>query len=272
MEHGFLALIETMASPWRIARRLERRLSAPWVDAEVAVSSSMRRRVLQAPHARRVELIENGIDLTRFKAMESPHRDGCLFACASRLVPGKGLRELVDAFARVASRDADVRLVIAGDGPERADVEALIARHGIAEHVEMVGVVHDMPSFWSRADVAVMPSTAPESFGMVALEAMAAGRPVVATRNGGADGVVLDGVTGRLVRCGDASALADAMLAYAFDPAVRRAHAGAGRARCESLFTIERTAARYARLLAELGGRPTHAQVPAEPALEEVNA
>ena len=273
MEHGFLLLIDEMSPQWRLARRLERRLSVPFIDAQVGVSTFIRDRMLAMPHARRVDVIENGIDLERYTSAEPAERGECVFAFASRLIATKGAAELIEAFARVAGERGhdSVRLRIAGDGPERPRIAELVERHGVADSVELAGVVADMPAFWRDADVAVMPSTAPESFGMVALEGMASGRPVVATRNGGADDLVEDGVSGRLVPCGDIDALAAAMLAYASDPELRREHGRAGRARCESDFTMSRCAHRYADLLASLGGRQPVSYTPAEAPLEEVH-
>jgi glycosyltransferase involved in cell wall biosynthesis len=271
MEHGILLLLPRMPLWWRTAHRLERRASARFVDAQVAVSSFMREQLMRTPHARRVEVIENGVDLERYRAAEPREETDCVFGFASRLIDGKGIPELIEAFASVTSRSpAPVRLRLAGDGPERAHTCSLIERHGVAAQTELPGVVADMPRFWRDVDVAVMPSTAPESFGMVALEAMAAGRPVVATRNGGADAVVLDGVTGRLVPCGDAPALAEAMLAYASDPHLRADHGAAAREAAESSFAIARCAERYARLVAELGGRQ-FSPAPVAAPLEEVN-
>src|SRR4051794_35615277 len=256
MEHGILLLLPRMPFTWRVLHRLERRVSARFVDAQVAVSEFMRGRLLDTPHARRVEVIENGIDAERFAGGETPDGETCVFGFASRLIEGKGIPELLAAFAAVVERaPSEALLRIAGTGPEREHAEALVAQHGLAERVDLAGGVDDMPAFWQAADVAVMPSTAPESFGMVALEAMASGRPVVATRNGGADDLVGDGATGRLVPPGDADSLAEAMLAYARDPELRRLHGAAGRARCESGFTIDRCARRYAALLAEIRGQ-----------------
>lgn len=272
MEHGILLLLPRMPLWWRTAHRLERRLSAPFVDAQVAVSPFMRDQLLRAPHARRVEVVENGIDLDRYPAADPHERGECVFAFASRLIDGKGIPELVEAFGRVAARSrTPVRLRLAGDGPLRERLRGLAAKHGVAEITDFSGVVHDMPAFWRDADVAVMPSTAAESFGMVALEAMASALPVVATRNGGADDLVDDAISGRLVPPGDAAALAEAMLPYAADPALRAAHGAAGRARCESDFSINRCAAEYARVLSELGAPPMPAPPVAAP-LEEVNA
>jgi glycosyltransferase involved in cell wall biosynthesis len=258
---------------WRkVTRRLERRLSVPFVDAQVAVSGFMRDEIMRAPHPASVEVIDNGIDVQRYGSRVVTAGTECTFACASRLVPGKGFPELIDAFAQVARQDPRARLVIAGDGPERARIEDLVDRHGVGGRTELAGLVGDMPSFWAAADVAVLPSTASESFGMVAIEAMASGLPVVSTRNGGADSVIQDGVTGTLVPRADVGALATAMLGYSTDPDRREMHGRAGRARCESHFTMSRCAGEYTRLLNAIGGHESPLPMPEETPLEEVNA
>src|SRR4051794_11281923 len=161
MEHGFLLLMESMAPHWRLARRLERRVSAPFVDAEVAVSGFMREAVQKAPHARRVEQIANGIDLSRYSTAPRGG-DGFVVGCATRLVPGKGIDTLLEAFSAVVRQVPDARLRIAGDGPERGAIEAMVERLGAASWAQLVGVVDDLPEFWSAVDVAAMPSTLPE--------------------------------------------------------------------------------------------------------------
>jgi glycosyltransferase involved in cell wall biosynthesis len=135
--------------------------------------------------------------------------------------------------------------------------------------MEFLGVVEDMPEFWAGVDIAVMPSTLPESFGMSALEAMASEKPVVATRCGGVAELVEDGVNGRLVPSGDEGALAEALLAYVNSPELRREHGEAGRQRCEAEFSIEGCATAYATLFASLAGAPLPAPVQSR---EEVHA
>lgn len=248
-QHGYLLLIEQMPLPQRLARHFERLLALPLVDAEVAVSEWMADQIRRNPLPPRIELIHNGIDLERFAPRPEREGDGCVVACACRLVPGKGLPELIRAVAELPG----ATLRIAGDGPERADLAALVERLELGGRVELLGVVHDMPGFWADCDVAATPSTLPESFGLTALEAMAAAKPVVAARHGGLLELVQDGVTGRLVTPGDVGELAAALRAYAADPAERHRHGLAGRERCESAFGAERCAARYADLVDELG-------------------
>jgi glycosyltransferase involved in cell wall biosynthesis len=253
-QHGFLLLIEQMAQPWRLARHLERLLALPLVDAEVAVSRWMADQIGRNPRPPRVELIHNGIDLERFRPPADPPQEpaGVVMACACRLVPGKGLPELIEAFGRVAQHEPSAVLRIAGDGPDRARLAELAGRQPGAARIELVGVVDDMPAFWHGCDVAVTPSTLPESFGLTAVEAMAAGKPVVATRHGGVVEVVEEGVTGMLVEPGNVDELAGALGAYAGDPERRRRDGRAGRARAEELFDAERSAAAYVRLVEEL--------------------
>jgi glycosyltransferase involved in cell wall biosynthesis len=247
VEHGFLLLIQSMSPHWRLARRLERRLSAPFVDAEIAVSKFMHSAVMRAPHARRVEQIRNGIDVARYVSHAEPGAGSCVIGCASRLVPGKGIETLISAFERIPG----AHLRIAGEGPEREQLAA-----AAPAGVEFLGVVDDMPAFWAGIDVAVMPSTLQESFGMAALEAMASGKPVVATRCGGVEELVRDGMNGRLVPTADQGALAEALRAYVDSPELRREHGEAGRRRCEDEFSIEGCATAYATVFAELAGVP----------------
>jgi glycosyltransferase involved in cell wall biosynthesis len=248
-QHGFLMLIGQMRRPVRLARHLERLAALPLVDAEVAVSEWMAEQIRRSPRQPRIEVIPNGIDLERFAPAgdEPPPAQECVIACACRLVPGKGLPELVRAF-RQLTEPAVLR--IAGDGPQRAELETLVKDD---PRVELLGVVRDMPAFWRACEVAVTPSTLPESFGLTAIEAMGAATPVVATRHGGIVDVVEDGVTGRLVTPGDVNELARALGRYASDPDERRRHGATGRRRAEELFGADRSAARYAALVAELG-------------------
>jgi glycosyltransferase involved in cell wall biosynthesis len=270
MEHGFLLMMDAMAPGWRLARRLERRLSAPFVDVEVAVSDFMLERILRLRGEPRAVRIYNGVSVdSRPDLSGEAEHDGTLtFAHAARLIDGKGTDTLIEAFARSEARRSS-RLVIAGDGPERSRLQHLAESRGVGERVKFAGIVADMVGFWSACDVAVLPSSSfVESFGMVAVEAMSLGKPVVATRNGGVP-EVLGGEAGIVVDPGDPAALARALDRYAADGDLRHEHGARGRRRCEEMFSIEGCAAAFGRLFAELGDRPLPAQ---KPALEHVHA
>lgn len=102
--------------------------------------------------------------------------------------------------------------------------------------------VHNVWPIWNACDIAVIPSTEPESFGMVALEAMALSKPIVAANHGGVAEIVAQGETGLLVQVGDAIALADAIRRVAGDASLRQKMGLAGELRCRSVFTLDRHA------------------------------
>ncbi|HEX6276710.1 MAG TPA: glycosyltransferase family 4 protein [Polyangiaceae bacterium] len=149
----------------------------------------------------------------------------------ARLVPRKGIDSVLGALAEVRRAIPDVVYVIAGDGPDRERLEALVRRGGLEAAVRFAGAIADdeLPTWYSLGDVFVMPSRseAPdvEGFGIVFLEAAACERPVVAARAGGVPDAVADGVTGLLVEPGDERGLARALAELLADPA-RRAELG----------------------------------------------
>jgi glycosyltransferase involved in cell wall biosynthesis len=230
----------------RIIRHLDR-MSSFWAnDVDIAVSEFARARLKRLPYARKVIRIYNGVDLEAYQ----PGRNGAstgavVIGCAGRLIPGKGMDTLVRAFAHLHARSS-ARLRIAGDGPERQALEQLAKSLGISDAIEFLGWTADIAEFWRGCDVAVMPSDAfIESFGMVVVEAMACGRPVVATRNGALPELVLDRVNGRLVSPGEPEELAEALLELTRDEPNRRVMGSNARARCRERFDISRIAREY---------------------------
>jgi glycosyltransferase involved in cell wall biosynthesis len=155
------------------------------------------------------------------------------------------------ALARSAIRRAPIRLVIVGGTAFGIEpgypgaLEALAVELGIADRVKFTGFRADLPDLYAAADVVLQPSRNPEGFGLVAAEAQAAGRPVIATAVGGTAEVVVDGETGLLVPPGDERALVSA-LELLSDPTRRTAMGAAATAR------PAQTAARAARRLEEL--------------------
>jgi glycosyltransferase involved in cell wall biosynthesis len=217
----------------------------------------MKDRIAETRFAPNVLCIPNGIDLARFTpdGTSSGLGDELVIGCASRLIEGKGIEDAIAALARPSLARAVLR--IAGTGPLEAPLRELARSVDVEGRVEFSGRVLDMPAFWRSVDVAVVPSNQwIESFGMVALEAMACARPVVVTRNGALTSLVKDGQTGIVVPPADVDALAGALAAYGRDTALRDRHGWAGRRRCEEQFSIERTALRYLELCAELIAKP----------------
>jgi len=256
VEHGDV-LYENRRRPLRwCARR-----AGAWADdVEVGVSEFIVGWLTADPHADDVRCIYNGIDLN----LPTPHppssrsahtSDRFALAFAGRLVFGKGADYLLRALAECRT-SVPMHLTLAGDGPEGPRLESLAREFGLSDAVTFAGLAHEMPRFWQACDVAVVPSAEfVEACPMVPLEAMAAGKPVVATENGGLPELVVDGVTGTVVPPGDPSALARAIERYASDRDLRQQHGSAGRARVMEKFSIERCAGEYLEIFRNLASR-----------------
>ena len=179
---------------------------------------------------------------------------------AGRLSPEKGFTVLVEAAASVLRADPAAGVVLFGDGVLRADLERRAADLGIAGRFVLPGFRTDLDALLAAADVVTLPSFT-EGLPNVALEASAAGVPVVATAVGGTPEVVADGETGYLVPPGRPEALAAKITALLIDPALRKTMGEAGRARMCDRFTFDAQAAAYLKLFAAL--RPSPAVVAA---------
>lgn len=215
-------------------------LLAPYeakLHARVAVSLPAREFVSQCfPGA--YEVIPNGIDIERFgPAIEPVHhyRDGVknILFVGRFNESRKGLKYLLRALAIVRRSIPDVRLLVVGHG-KRERYERIIQRHAI-ENVVFVGPVasHHLPAYYATCDVFCAPSTGRESFGMILLEAMASGKPVVASDISGYAAVVRDGIEGLLVEPKDPEALADALIRLLEDQSLRERLGAAGRQRAQ---------------------------------------
>lgn len=163
-------------------------------------------------------IVPNGVDPERFTPTPRPG-DGTI-VYAGRLDPRKGVEVLVRALPGVRARVPEARLLLVGDGPERRALEAL-AKRLAPDAVRFVGGVPnvELPAWYAKGDVACFPSTRNESFGIVILEAMAAGRPVVASDTPGYRVLIEDGRTGRHFRSGDPADLARVLVELLTEPA-----------------------------------------------------
>ncbi len=178
-----------------------------------------------------------------------------------RLASNKGLPVLLDAFASLASRFPDLELVLVGeDSGEGAATRAHAEKLGLASRVHLTGFVKEeslLASAYAQAEVFVLPSDY-EAFGLVLLEALAQGTPVVSTRVGGIPSLVEDGKNGRLVPPGDARALAAALEELLSDRTKARAMGARGRETTVPAHTWERTVEGlervYEQVLHETGG------------------
>lgn len=263
-EHGW-----DVSDPQGTRRKFQlmRRLYRPFVNRYIALSGHLERYLTDAvrvPHER-VERICNGVDTGRFRPpgdarapiAGSPFEAAgdVLIGTVGRLQAVKDQTNLVRAFAHLVGQHAPgaghARLVIAGDGPLRREVEAEIRVAGLGERVWLAGERADVPDVMRGLDVFALPSLA-EGISNTILEAMASGLPVVATAVGGNPELVENGRTGALVPQGDYVALADALAPYVSDIGLRRAAGLAGRERVEAEFSLDGMVDRYASLYRNL--------------------
>ena len=229
-------------------------------DALTAITDDCRQHALRAgaPEAS-VRLVFNGTDLRRFSPDENGADPGfgprMIFACR-QLFPRKGIRFLIEAFARLKPRFPDAKLVLAGDGFERPELVELAQNLGVAADVTFLGWVANsaLPPYYRAAAVSVIPSLE-EGFGIPAAEAMGCEVPVVASDAGGLPEVVEHGVTGLVVPRGDVTALANAIGTLLDDPDLRRRMGQAGRQRALRLFDWDRTAERFEQVYRDVGAR-----------------
>lgn len=199
------------------------------------------RKVSWAPNA----LLETPPPWTETTRGDGPFRLGFI----GRAGPGKGTDTLMEAAALLASDGHDFEIVCAGDG--EAFIAAEAARNDIADRVRCVGWQRDLGQFLKSIDLLVLPSVK-ESFGLVLIEAMAHGKPVLSTRCHGPASIVEDGETGYLVPIGDAAALADGLRRAMSDPD-RAAKGRAAYERVLSHYLPEPVGRRLVEALGELG-------------------
>ncbi|MEK7329608.1 MAG: glycosyltransferase family 4 protein [Candidatus Eisenbacteria bacterium] len=183
-----------------------------------------------------------------------------LWVCAARLEEQKGHAVLLDALALLKARGLDFIVVLAGEGSLRADLERRAAAAGVAERVRFAGQVETVGPLLLAADACVLPSLW-EGLPLSLLEALARGRPTVASQVGGVPEVIEDGVTGRLVPAGDAAALAAVLEDFHRRPDAARRLGRAGAERVRAEFTWPRVVEAFEAVYDEVLGLASFAPV-----------
>jgi glycosyltransferase involved in cell wall biosynthesis len=271
-----------------VAARLSRRTGIPYVatwhgffrpnlgrrlwpctgDRTIAISEPVRRHLFEdfRVPAERVRLIWNGVDvdhfaqrpaaesLARFRAQHGLPERGPVVGGIGRLASGriKGFDLLLEAGSLLAQRRSDLTVLIAGDGPRRLFLEEKARRFGMEQRVRFAGTVSDVRVPLGVLDVFMFSSRWPEGFGLSLVEAMAAGRPVVATRVGVVPEIIEDGRDGLLVEPEDARALAAAVARLLDDPAAAARLGQAAQRRARERFSLERMASEVEAVYGEL--------------------
>jgi len=221
-------------------RKLAVTLAAPllrliWSRLDVIIGVSRAALELGArPYLESARVIPNGVDVELFRdAPPATLPPGRKLLFVNRLDPRKGFSVGVEAFRTLGAQMSDLLLVVAGDGPERPAVDALPG--DLRSRVLMLGAVphEDLPPYHAAADVFIGPARGGESFGIVLIEAMSAGLPIVATDIDGWREVVRTGVDGLLVPPNDPAALAAGVRRVLEDPKLASGLAASGRRRSE---------------------------------------
>jgi glycosyltransferase involved in cell wall biosynthesis len=249
-------------------RNLERTLARATTRL-VAVSPEVRDDLVALGIAPREKfsVIRLGIDLDRritgegdegvaFRRLFGVGPDEFVVGWIGRMTAIKRVGDILLAFRRLRELGVPARLCLVGDGPDREEIEQRAHDLGIARHTLFVGYQRDVAPYYSFFDAFVLPS-ANEGTPVVAIEALAAGCPVVATNVGGTPDVVEDGTDGILVRVGDIDAIAGALERIARDSELRRRLTAHGRERVVARYRVERLVddvdALYRELLSEKG-------------------
>jgi len=206
--------------------------------------------------ASKLKLVYNGVDIDEVRAAQSGNRrypEDFVVGYIGRLVTLKNIETLLGAFHIFKAARPKVRLMIVGDGPERANLEQLSKELGIEERVEFLGFREDAVACLKDFDVFVLPSLS-EGIPRCIMEAMSASVPVVVSDIPGNRNLVSHGDTGLIYPVGDSCCLADMLVRIMDNPAEAGAMAVRGNKKVEEQYSNKKMAAEYTRLYQELLG------------------
>lgn len=231
-----------------------------YVDKTVAVTQAVKDVMLQSGIAsNKIAIVHPGQDVQRYRDSiryrEETRQelgitpDDFVVATAGKLHPGKGIYELLTAVNYLNSSYPHIRLLFIGEGGERDNLKTKIAKLGLQDKVLLTGFRSDMDHLYSAMDLFVLPSTTYESFGMVLIEAMATGKPVIGTRLGGIPEIITHGRNGLLVEPGNADDLARAIQHMIVDPKLREEYIRAASQTVDENFTDIASARKFMEVL-----------------------
>lgn len=191
------SLREGGKKPAVMCKRLLERAVYRRADRFIVLSKAFRDQLCQGygVPAERVHVIPGGVETDAFQPLDAevarqrlgwPQKEKIL-VCVRRLARRMGLETLIEAFGKATAERPDVKLMIGGQGPLRAELEQQVARAGLSEKVTFLGFIPDelLPTVYAAADLSVVPSSALEGFGLISLESLACGTPVLVTPVGG---------------------------------------------------------------------------------------
>jgi glycosyltransferase involved in cell wall biosynthesis len=260
-----LCALHSTGWPDAIGRLNRCRLLTRWTDAFVGVAAAHGRHLIEQERfpADKVRVIPNGVDIARFQPLADRGAlrrtlglkpDAPVAGIVAALRPEKNHELFLRAAARVRSQFVAAQFLIIGDGSERAGLERLTTELGLNEAVHFLGTRADIPQLLAALDVFVLTSKI-EANPVSILEAMAAGKPVIAPRVGSIDESVIDGQTGFLMPPDDERQVAERLGELFADPELALRLGRAGRAAVVARWSLERMVQGYQQLLSEVYDR-----------------
>jgi len=259
-----IPLVATVHGKHYFWEKLRRRLAYRWVSRHatmVSVSEDLKRFIVQnvGIDSTRITVIYNGVDVplaqdpanieTCRREMNLPEIDRVI-GVVGNLYPVKGHKYLIDAIPAVLEKYPNTSFVFAGRGQLESDLKQQVNRLGLDKRVHFLGLRQDIPRILALLDVFVLPSLS-EGLSMAILEAMMAGKPVIATRVGGNPEIVLDGETGFLVPSKDSHALAERLITLLTDRHLAAQLGANGQRRAEGQFSLQTMVNAYQSLYEE---------------------
>ena len=236
------------------------RMALKKFNALAAVSDSVAHRLLAfGVPADKIKTIANGIEVKVFERAEPlpllKAEGSKVVGVVARLDLQKGFEYLLQAARELCKMFPDLKIVIAGEGPDRNKIEDIIQQYGLQSNVILAGQQSNMPAVYAAMDIFVLPSLN-EGLPMTVLEAMAASKPVIATRVGAIPSVIKDGENGLLVVPKDSEGLQHAVASLLSDPERRRRLGDQAHAWVSQNYTSEAMAVRYRDMYEEVLGKP----------------
>lgn len=259
-----IPLVATVHGKHYFWEKLRRRLAYRWVSRHatmVAVSEDLKRFIVQnvGIDSARIPVLYNGVDVPLppdpadieacRREMNLPESDRVI-GVVGNLYPVKGHQYLIDAIPAVLGKYPNTSFLFAGRGHLESDLKQQVNRLGLDKQVHFLGLRQDIPRILALLDVFVLPSLS-EGLSMAILEAMMAGRPVIATRVGGNPEIVLDGETGFLVPSKDSHALAESLITLLKDRHLANQFGEKGKRRAEDQFSLQTMVNAYQSLYDE---------------------
>jgi len=244
--HNFLP-VKSLSRHKLIFFSLIEKVLSGFTYAIIAVSQALKDDLVKQVGliADKIRVVYCGIDEVEAPAAENIRRqwgisaDALVVGSIARLVPLKGLDYLLEAFSTVHKKTQSIKLLIVGDGPYMQALRSKASVLNLNEKVIFTGFIENIADYLEAIDIFVLPSIS-EGLGISALEAMMAGKPVIATRVGGIPEIVHDRVSGHLVEPSNAEQIAQAILYFASNPEIMKMYGSNGRKYVAENFSVSK--------------------------------